>query len=157
LGVILEGIGTMEIQKFENQLDLLKKNHDHGSFVMADLNVPSNTVITDHFRQFKGHQYGVYIVRQKITQHILYIGKAGTINQKGVFGKQDIPKRLKNVKGNNKPSNIWFLEMMEAYGRLIVEYILLNETPHSPALVEGILLQAYLNENDRLPEKNSEL
>jgi hypothetical protein len=145
----------VEIQDFEDELILLKKDYKYGSFEIVDLNTSSDTVITDHFRQIKGSQYGVYIIRQKNTQQVLYIGKAGTINQDGVFRMQNLPKRLKNVKGGDKPSRVWFHEMMEAYGTLIVEYILLLESPHSPALVEGVLLQAYLNEHGSLPEKNS--
>ena len=113
-------------------------------------------IVKSHFKNIKQKgKYGVYIVRQKGTNEVLYIGKAGTINQKGEFKKQDLIGRLTNIK-RDFPSNIWFGNLFKAKGPLIVEYIFLPKT-ESPGYVEKLLLQLYLNDYGRLPCKNKEL
>ena len=113
-------------------------------------------IVKSHFENIKQKgKYGVYIVRQKETNEVLYIGKAGTINQNGEFKNQDLIGRLTNVRGEIS-ANEWFKNLYKEKGPLIVEYILLPETI-SPGYVENLLLQLYLNEHGRLPCKNEKL
>lgn len=141
---------------FEEELDALKKDFEHGAFIYSDLAVNFTAVSTSHFReQQRLGTHGVYIVREQSSGEILYVGKGGTIEREGQFQKQDILKRLNNSK-DNVPANQWFRSLVEEKGPLVVEYIILATTPKSPALVEALLLQAHLNEYGRLPYRNNE-
>jgi len=145
------------IRTIEKELSELKKANEHGSFVYASSSETFSSVCKKHFGQIKRiDKHGVYIVRQKSTNHVLYIGKSGTINNQGVFEKQDIPERLANIKGRIS-SNEWFKILLSEKGVVVIEYLFLNKTPISPAVVESVLLQAYLNEYGRLPYRNNEL
>ena len=73
----------------------------------------------------------------------------------GPLKKQDIPHRLKNVKGSDVYADQWFLELLVEKGALVVEYVFISEFPISPAFVEALLLQAFFNENSCLPYRNN--
>ena len=74
--------------------------------------------------------------------------------QDGSFKGQDIPGRLRNVKGKDTTANQWFRTLVGEKGPLIIEYGLLTTVPKSPALIEAVLLQAHLNEHGCLPYRN---
>ena len=142
----------------ESVLAELKQRYDHGSFEYNDPSTNLRTIVTSHFCSIsrKNERYGIYIVRQKNTQEILYIGKSGTIDSEGHFKGQDIPGRLRNVKDGNIPANDWFRDVFREKGVLLIEYIFLPIS-ESPAFIETALLQAYLNEHHCLPYKNRSL
>jgi len=143
---------------FENELSAVKKKYYHGSFEYSDSSINFKTVVTSHFRGIpqKTERYGVYVIGQKDTREVLYVGKSGTIDSQGQFKGQDIPGRLKNVKGGKVPSNNWFRNLLQERGHLVIEYVFLPMFI-SPAFVEAALLQAYLNEHQRLPYRNKSL
>jgi len=142
-------------EPFEDELSKLKEKHEDGFFEYNGPPTIFTTKVTEHFRDmsWKKERYGIYIVRQKNTQEILYIGKGGTIDSEGRFKGQDIPGRLKNVKDSNRRANDWFCDLFKEKGALRVEYIFLPIS-ESPAFVEAALLQVYLNEHHYLPYKN---
>jgi hypothetical protein len=142
------------IQDFEEELRALKKEYVHGHFTYANLNVPISRLINDHFGKQVGDIYGIYIIRQETTGEVLYIGKSGTLVNWGEFKGQDLPKRLKNTKGELS-SNAWFRNLLEERGTLIVEYLIISKQPYSPTFVESLLLQAFLNDNGHLPYRNN--
>jgi hypothetical protein len=145
------------IRTIEEELSDLKKANEHASFVYASSSETFSSICNNHFRHIKRiDKHGVYIIRQKSTNQVLYIGKGGTINDQGVFEKQDIPGRLTNSKGRIS-SNEWFKTLLSEKGVLVIEYLFLNKSPISPAVVETMLLQAYLNQYGRLPYRNNEL
>lgn len=147
----------MAIRTIEEELSDLKKANKHGSFVYASSSETFSSVCNNHFRHIKRiDKHGVYIIRQKSTNQVLYIGKGGTINDQGVFKRQDIPGRLTNRKGKIS-SNEWFKTLLSEKGVLVIEYLFLNKIPMSPAFVESVLLQSYLNEYGQLPNRNNEL
>lgn len=147
----------MIIKSFEDEWESMKKIYEYGSFEYGDTSHTFSSCVDLHFRSVKRQQkYGVYIVRQRDTGEILYIGKSGTVNSKGQFLGQDIPGRLKNVKDGHIPANQWFSALCREKGPLVIEYLFLPVS-NSPALVEAILLQAYLNGYNSLPYKNREL
>ncbi|MEM3550892.1 MAG: hypothetical protein QXV01_07375 [Candidatus Bathyarchaeia archaeon] len=147
----------MIIKSFKDEWESLKKIYENGSFEYNDTSHTFSSCVDLHFRSVKRQQkYGVYLVRQRDTGEILYIGKSGTINSKGQFLGQDIPDRLKNVKDGRIPANQWFKDLCVEKGPLVIEYIFLPVS-NSPALIEAILLQAYLNEYNHLPYKNKKL
>jgi hypothetical protein len=114
------------------------------------------SVVNSHFEKVTVPRYGVYVVRSSGTGAVLYIGKAGTVTQKGEFKKQDIPHRLLNTRGSNS-SHKWFVDLFAANGPLLIEYVLLEAKPISPTLAEAMLLRAFLSEHGRLPSKNKSL
>ena len=147
----------MTVVLFEDEIASLEKTCKHGAYEYSNPSESFRTCTTSHFKGATWQKrYGVYIVRQRDTQEILYIGKSGTIDSEGRFKGQDIPKRLKNVKEGNVSSDKWFQDLLQEKGPLVIEYILLS-TSRSPAFVEAALLQAYLNEYHRLPYRNKSL
>lgn len=104
-------------------------------------------------KQFPGKLYGVYIVWGKTSNHVLYIGKSGTLDQRGEFQGQDVFGRLGNVKGNDVKADRWFAELSREQGPLHIECVPLDHSL-SPAFVEAALLQSYLNAHHCLPCKN---
>ena len=146
----------INIGHFEEELKVLKREHEHGFLAYSDSSHAFSDVVTAHFRKVqRDDKQGVYIVRQQSTGEILYIGKGGTIDDSGHFQKQDIPGRLKAVRGAIY-SNDWFRTLVDEKGSLVIEYMFLATTPKSPALIEAVLLQAYFNEYDCLPYRNKE-
>jgi hypothetical protein len=145
------------IRTIEEELSELKKTNGHGSFLYASPSETFSSICKNHLRHIKRiDKHGVYITRQKSTNQILYVGKGGTINDQGTFKRQDIPGRLTNRKGKIS-SNEWFKTLLSEKGVLVIEYLFLNKTPISPAVVEAVLLQAYLNEYRQLPYRSNEL
>jgi hypothetical protein len=139
---------------FEDVLSALKKEHDCGQFEYTNLSGMFSSVVSSHFMHIKRlNKYGIYIVRQKSTGEVLYIGKSGTIKPEGKFKGQDIPRRLANVKGDIDANN-WFKSLAEEKGDLLIEYVFLNEKPQSPTLVESVLIQSYFNQYGKLPFRN---
>lgn len=142
---------------FEDEIALLKKTCEHGFYEYSNSSESFRTCTTSHFRRVKQKErHGIYVVCQRDTQEVLYIGKSGTIDSQGQFKGQDIPKRLKNVKEGHASANKWFRDLLQERGALVIEYIFLP-TSKSPAFVEAALLKAYLNEHHRLPYKNKSL
>lgn len=145
------------VDPFEDEIASLKKTCEHGSYEYSNPSDSFRTCTNLHFRELRQQErYGIYVVRQRDTQEVLYIGKSGTINSQGQFKGQDIPGRLKNVKGGNASADKWFRDFLQEKGPLVIEYVFLS-TSKSPAFVEAALLQAYLNEHHHLPYKNKSL
>ena len=142
---------------FEDEIALLKKTCEYGSYEYINPSDSFRACTTSHFRGVRRQEkYGVYVVRQRDTQEVLYVGKGGTIDSQGQFKGQDIPGRLKNVKEGDISADKWFRDLLQEKGPLVIEYVFLS-TSKSPAFVEAALLQAYLNEHHRLPYKNKSL
>ena len=99
--------------------------------------------------------YGVYIVRSAADDSVLYIGIGGSVMTNGTLKGQDIVERLRNVRDGGIPADTWFKDLLSR-GPLRIQYFLCLP-PVSPAFLEALLLQAYLSEHGRLPEKNRRL
>lgn len=144
----------MKESRFEKEWQSLIKSLEHGSLCYSDSSVSIRTVVDSHFcRVQRQEKYGVYVVRRQATMEVLYIGRSGTIKQDGDFKGQDIPRRLKNRKGNMSAED-WFGNLFTQKGPLLIEYVFSELQPKSPSLLESVLLQAYLNEFGRLPYLN---
>ena len=128
------------IGTFEEELTLLKKTYEFGLYEYSNQSEKFTTCTIKHFKDVKEKErYGVYIVRQRDNQEVLYVGKGGTVNSQGQFKGQDVPRRIKNVKAGDIPSNKWFSNLLQEKGALIIEYIFLPISK-SPAFVETMLL-----------------
>ena len=144
------------IRSFNEKLDELKTYYEYGAFFYESSSRTFSRICREHFGKIKRpDKHGVYIIRQKSTGYVLYVGKSGTINRLASFDKQDIPGRLTNVKGKIT-ANEWFRTLFLEKGDLVIEYVFLTKSPVSPALAEAILLQAYFNAYAQLPYRNSE-
>jgi hypothetical protein len=143
-------------ESVESLLDRWKREFQHGSFTYADPATSFRRQVADHFGRAVGRVYGVYLIRRQHDQSILYIGKGGTIGGDGQFKGQDVPGRLRNVRGGDIAADQWFRELLSEAGPVAIEYVVLT-LPITPAYVEVSLLQAYLAEYGRLPPKNREL
>lgn len=125
-------------------------------------------VTKKHFRKknWGNPIYGVYIIRNKQTAEILYIGISGTYKKRG-YADQDLPKRLntgfrRGSKNEKITTYEWIKKMYEEIkGTLLIEYIILpkneknNKSP-IPTYIEALLLQAFVNDNGCLPLKKKE-
>jgi hypothetical protein len=145
----------MNIGKFEEEWESLKRDYENHPIIYDNPAISIRQVVNQHFQDVKRQErYGVYIVRCRDTGEVLYIGKSGTVKH-GSFKEQDIRGRLTNRR-KGISSVQWFRDLAEK-GALVVEYVFLAATPLSPAFVEALLLQAYLNEHGRLPNCNDTL
>jgi len=104
------------IQTIDEEFAKLKKHNEHGAFVYDSPSKIFSSICKDYFGQIKRpDKHGVYLIRQKFTGQVLYVGKSGTINSQGIFDKQDIPGRLTNVKGKIT-ANEWFKTLVSEKG-----------------------------------------
>lgn len=146
-----------ELQQIEKIIEILKKDYKSGCYEYDNDLHHFSAITINHFKNKdrEKNSRGVYLIREKKSSEILYIGKAGSIDNNGDFKKQTISGRLKNKK-DGKSSNIWTKDLYnERKGTLIIEYILLPETKNpTPAFIEALLLQTFLNDYHRLPIKN---
>ena len=140
----------------ENLFAQWKTEFRHGSFAYEVPNASFRDLVARHFGDSTGRVYGVYLIRRRDSGAILYTGNGGTVRNDGQFKGQDVPGRLRNVRGDDVGADHWFRELLLEMGPLVVEYLIV-EPPISNAFVEAALLQAYLVEHKRLPLKNSAL
>ena len=99
--------------------------------------------------------FGIYIIykNEVVYKNIIYIGKAGEIDNTGINKKQGLQKRLSNTR-DKKTANEYFKDLFtENIEKLIIEYY---ETPTSliPSFVEGVLIQEYFQTFQKLPLLN---
>lgn len=147
------------VRRFEEEVKWLRNLVGDERYGYFDFNGEERftEVANKHFEGVLGaKKYGVYIVRCRKSNQVIYIGKGGTIRQDGNFRGQDICGRLTNTRGKNN-ANDTFLEYYKNYGPLRIEYFILLDKELCPAIVEAFLLQAYLKEHGHLPKENKEL
>lgn len=94
---------------------------------------------------------GVYIIYNSKGE-IVYIGKAGTINQDGTFKKQGLRRRLNN-QHHGMSREGYFISKIEEDGIKHIEIKWYELTSGViPGYVEGVLIQQFFNRNNgRLP------
>lgn len=150
----------IEVQAFEEEVKWLRNLVGNKRYDYFDYNGEKSfrKAVKAHFAGARGaRKYGVYIVRYQESNEVIYVGKGGTIEQDGNFGKQDMPERLINTRNGNKTANATFLEYYNNGGPLRIQYFLLPDKELCPGMIEAFLLQAYLKEHGHLPKKNKEL
>jgi hypothetical protein len=147
---------TIEFKPVDSLLNEYKSQFEHGAFSYSDPDLKFRSIVGAHFAKAKGKIYGVYVVSQSDNREIVYIGKGGTIDGHGQFRGQDVPGRLRNIRGKDERADQWFLDLLCECGPLTIEYLVV-EAPISPAYIEVALLQAFLAQHHRLPAKNSSL
>lgn len=129
----------------------LKKQFISNSFILT-----KNDSITDILLKNKvPNTFGIYIIykNEKIYENIIYIGKAGEIDNIGVEKKQGLSKRLSNTR-DKKSANEYFKDLFNHnIKELIIEYY---ETPKTyiPSFIEATLIQEYFQTFKKLPSLN---
>jgi hypothetical protein len=101
---------------------------------------------------------GVYIIyRCDDAEKPLYIGKAGTVNQDGVWKEQGLAKRF-TMKQDGKYRREYFRELMskESIPGLAFQWFVTHDQINNviPALAEMELLQAHFDQFQCLPKLN---
>lgn len=103
--------------------------------------------------------YGVYIFHKNaLDGDILYIGKAGTVRQNGIFQTQQLRERINNRQ--EKQLRQTFLNSMlqsdYTIHQIIIEWYIVNTRKFLPAFIEAQLLQNYYSLHQSLPLWNKE-
>lgn len=96
---------------------------------------------------------GVYIIYNSKGE-IVYIGKAGTINQDGTFKKQGLCRRLNN-QHHGMSREDYFKSKIEENNldHIIIKWYEVNPRV-IPGSAEGMLIQEYFNKHGELPPWN---
>jgi hypothetical protein len=143
---------------FEREWTRLKRCGTHGSFAFKGTSADWRQAVSQHFRSMRYARpiYGVYVVRQRATTNVIYIGKGGTMQQGGRLKAQELDKRLVNREKGRSRKDV-FGERVVTYGELLIEYVILNPQKLVPGYVEARLLQAFFNVNGCLPSGNDVL
>lgn len=98
-------------------------------------------------------KYGVYIISDP-NDEVVYIGKAGTIKQAGTYKKQNISKRLKNIR-DKQDANDYFKDYMEDKELDSLTFTCIVTVPTKlPGFVEADLVQKFFDEEKTLPLLN---
>ena len=86
----------IDVETFEEELNVLNKSYEHGSFEYGNTNILFRSVVESHFHNVQRiDKHGIYIIRQKSTRRVLFIGKSGIINKQGNFkGKRSVGRVL---------------------------------------------------------------
>jgi hypothetical protein len=143
------------MNQFQDTVDRLCSEHTNGSSIYRNSKDSFKGVVTTHFRNVKRkNKYGVYLIRQQSTGELLYIGKGGTITNNGQFKSQDIPGRLKAIRGDQNAQE-WFGSLVDERGPIVIKYIFFSEINMVPSFIEAVLLQEYLKEFSTLPYRNN--
>lgn len=144
--------------KFEDEWNQIMQTGHYGSFTFNGSVADWRSAVASHFKTttFAGPCYGVYLVRQKTTNNIIYVGKAGTVRQDGTFKDQDLKKRLVNREKGKSRKEIFGMRVTN-HGELLIEYVVFKSNLLIPGYIEARLLQAYFDENKKLPVDNASL
>lgn len=152
LGIINNG--NFELQDYELFLEELSRILEKKEFFYEKKEHKFKDLVNQNFQEIK-KSYGCYVIKEEKTNKTIYIGKAGTVDQKLKYGKQDINGRLKAVRDKNIDANTWFLELLTKYGKLKIECFIITEKDKIfPAFLESYLLQMYCLSNKELPNEN---
>lgn len=90
---------------------------------------------------------------------MVYIGKAGTIDQSGDPKKQCLRDRINNIRGDMKPQDFFNSKVKEKYidGLDIYWFVTMDESKNDlPGYVEGLLMQRFFEIYGSLPIWNKE-
>ena len=132
---------------YENLKDIFPSNN----FILTQEDKISEVLVKNKVP----NSFGIYIIykNQKTYENIIYIGKAGEIDNIGSEKKQGLLKRLSNTR-DKKSANEYFKDIFdEDIKELIIEYY---ETPTTviPSFVEATLIQEYFQAFTKLPFLN---
>lgn len=107
-------------------------------------------------------RFGVYIWVANSTNEVIYIGKAGKINQVGKFGSHSVQNRLIASRGKDKitkkdiQTNDYIRNFMITNEVEVLDfYIMYSKDREPPAYIEALLLYNFYKTHNRLPILNN--
>lgn len=107
------------------------------------------------------NQIGVYLWENSKTKEILYIGMAGKVKTDGEFANHSVQKRLlasrgKDLLGKDIQTNQYIKDILnqDNIEALNIHVFHLKES-QLPGFIEAVLINAYFQENNCLPQYNS--
>lgn len=123
---------------------------EHGSFRL----LPAQSIDRVVSQNAVANKPGVYVI-YAVTDHVdvAYIGKAGTLNNNGTWKEQMLAGRL-CAKQDGMARRDFFQKLIADTGAhfLFFEwFVTISDRAILPALAENELLQAYFEDNGRLP------
>jgi len=104
---------------------------------------------------------GVYIIYgcRKEKREVIYIGKGGTIYTDGIFTEQGLKKRINNTRKHDEDAQTYYTKLIadSGYDKLVFRWFVTFDSKAKtiPAYAEARLLQAFFDDNDKLPEENA--
>ena len=141
------------MKKAVNEFPILKKYGNQGSVELKkgfNLNHQLNSV---------AKLPGVYLIYRKAKKgkNLVYIGRSGTMNLLGKFGKQNLKKRLV-MKQKGIRRAIFFEEILsqpDVQSLKIYWFVTFEDAIRDlPSFVEAQLMQQYFDQNGSLPAWN---
>jgi hypothetical protein len=102
---------------------------------------------------------GVYLIygRKERRRELLYVGKAGTLRQDGVFKRQKLRGRL-SARQKGMSRQRWYQNQMRRLGLdalVFLWFVTFDDSVRVvPSKAEADLLQAYFDDENRLPRWN---
>lgn len=139
-------------ESFEETLKSVTADQPTSSFHFDDTELTFSRAVRSAIPVTFDHA-GVYVIRDA-TGDVLYVGKAGSIRTDGSFKRQVIRGRLTAPRGATGNADAYFAEVLERFGPIDITAIGFGDCP-APALIEAVLLQAFLDEFGRLPPLNN--
>ncbi|MFA0813336.1 hypothetical protein [Microbulbifer epialgicus] len=139
-----------------NLIDYLSKK-----FLVNDFRLDRNCSIRKAVSENNvSNEFGVYLIfaHDLLPSNLLYIGKAGEINQKGNRSKQGIAKRLCNKQEKIPRVTFFKQKMNELECALVFAWAITmpsNKERYLPGLIEAEMMQLYFVENGCLPQWNN--
>ena len=151
--------GMKPVLSFETEWRTVRDAFPHGEVVYDNGDLSAKDVFLAHFSQaFELEKTsGVYVLRAVNSQEVLQIHKCGVVQTAGSFSYITIYRKLRTPKKKGMSADMWFRLLLDTYGPLLVEYVILGSMPAAPGYVTAVLLQAFLNEHGRLPLWNEKL
>ncbi|MFW9940472.1 MAG: hypothetical protein ACFFFT_05485 [Candidatus Thorarchaeota archaeon] len=132
-----------------------ENNYENGRFVLKK-EESINVVLKRENIPYKYGFYLIYGVKGKKIE-LIYIGKAGTIQQNGVFKKQKLRKRLR-MKQDKVPRRVFFQDVIREnkYDHLLFRWFIINEKEiiDLPAFIEANLINKFYKKYKKLPKLN---
>lgn len=134
-------------------VDFRKRFPEHGTFLL----LPDESIDCVVTKYAIPNRPGVYVISAvaQITQ-VIYIGKAGTLQNDGTWKGQMLPGRLR-AQQDGMPRRRFFREVLAVTGatRFSFEwFITAGDRITLPAFAESELLQAFFDDFGCLPKYN---
>ena len=150
-------VGVFSV-KFEDEWNQIKQAGHYGSFSFSGTAADWRSAVSSHFKASKLERpcYGVYVIRQKSTGKVIYVGKSGTMCQDSSFKDEDLQERLVNREKDQSRKDVFGQRVVD-YGELLIEYVVLKSKSLIPGYLEARLLQAYYDDHKVLPIDNASL
>lgn len=132
---------------FDAAVEALRLRFTNGAFRLERDQSIVKVVLAQHIP----YKHGVYVIHAvpALPEGAFYVGRSGTVSNKGAYGWQTLPERLTKKQSRNEEREDFFKRRMgelDLEGLDIIWIITASDgIGLLPALVEAWLLQAHLH------------